>query len=801
MASLRTIQSPGVEIREIDLSTRAVTPVGTNVLVTGFAPQGPTYEIIELSSLSEFETVFGTPTNAAERYFYYAVRQLFIAGNNPTIKAARLPYGSGTGEGTASNYSALAFPVLPIPTDTSTYGTAAAVAGAIPLSSAQGYFFGEPALVSLTEDQYTTISQGNFSWATTSGNASLSSFLLSGAGTINSLSAAGMVVVNTSKSTVNEKFEGYYFNLSDSYSNNPATNYDDVVLVNTIGSNYFQNNTLASNTNYTVLSGNNPRIGFALSAAYNSGIDSISQVIEDIPTFNIAASGFSDTLIAGLFRVRPSPFSPTSTTLQYVIQEGYTGSLYASRQVQDPLAGKPLSFFLQTVINDNSNNLAVYVNPNISSYTNWLDANGNSTKTVRILKTTTTEDLANDIATLSSTPGNQTYNFALSATPYLAVKPAFFNPANKLYALGTYADSLPLNSQKVIGNVSAKLEYVLNAAENPDLVALDITVDAGLSTIHAGIQTTGQAEFDDTFVNTTLTTQLAALTASDGNPVSNTLVNSWNAITNQFDTFARSRRKDHIFISDPLRYIFVTGINYKTLDDKTKNFSQNIYWPIRNSYAAFNSSYSVAYGNWVRAQDLYSSQNVWLPFSGYAAAMITNSDANNYPWTAPAGLNRGQVVGVNDLGVNPQQKQRDILYKVSVNPVVFFPNEGFTVFGQKTLLKAPSAFDRINVRRLFLFLEKTALQTMRFFVFEPNTTFTRSRVINTLTPVFELARNTQGLFDYLIVCNETNNTPDVIDDNTLVIDIYIKPVRTAEFILVNFYATKTSQNFNELLQS
>jgi phage tail sheath protein FI len=90
---------------------------------------------------------------------------------------------------------------------------------------------------------------------------------------------------------------------------------------------------------------------------------------------------------------------------------------------------------------------------------------------------------------------------------------------------------------------------------------------------------------------------------------------------------------------------------------------------------------------------------------------------------------------------------------------------------------------------------------MRFFVFEPNTTFTRSRVINTLTPVFELARNTQGLFDYLIVCNETNNTPDVIDDNTLVIDIYIKPVRTAEFILVNFYATKTSQNFNELLQS
>jgi len=119
--------------------------------------------------------------------------------------------------------------------------------------------------------------------------------------------------------------------------------------------------------------------------------------------------------------------------------------------------------------------------------------------------------------------------------------------------------------------------------------------------------------------------------------------------------------------------------------------------------------------------------------------------------------------------------------------------------GQKTLLKAPSAFDRLNVRRLFLYLEKSVFNTAKFFVFEPNTTFTRSRLVNTITPVFDLAKNTQGLFDYLIVCNTTNNTPELIDDNTLVVDIYIKPVRTAEFILVNFYCTRTSQNFQELI--
>jgi phage tail sheath protein FI len=134
-----------------------------------------------------------------------------------------------------------------------------------------------------------------------------------------------------------------------------------------------------------------------------------------------------------------------------------------------------------------------------------------------------------------------------------------------------------------------------------------------------------------------------------------------------------------------------------------------------------------------------------------------------------------------------------------LNPVAFFPAEGFVIFGQKTLLKKPSAFDRINVRRLFLYLEVATRNTIKFFLFEPNTLFTRTQVINVLTPIFELAKNTQGVYDYLIICDERNNTPDVIDQNELVVDIYIKPVRAAEFILVNFYATRTGQDFQELV--
>lgn len=793
MANVRTINSAGVEIREIDISTRAITPVGTNVFVSGFAAQGPTYEIVNLSSLTEFETVYGTPTNAAERYFYYSVRQLFTDGANPTIKVARLPYGIGTNEAGTSDYSAMVYPVFPIPANMTTPGSAATLlnSNVVDLGTAAGYLIGEPALVDLTQAQYTSILQGSLSWAASAGTTALSSFHVSGANVLTDIAKAGIIVLNETKSTINEKFEGYYLNIGDSYSNNPATNYDDAIYIKSIGSTYFVDNQLANAVSYTTIPP--ARIGFALSASYTAGIHSTSQDIENIPTFNIAASGYDDTLVLSLFRVRPSPFSPNVQTLQYVLQEGYTGSLYSQRQVQDPLGGLPQSFYIKTIVDDNSNTMTVLVNPNIANATGWLDNNGNSTKKVRVYKT----DVDATDPFFASTGGG------LSASAILALsKPGSFNPSNNLYAVGTYSDSQPSNTAKIIGDVGGKLNTVLNLAENPEIIEIDLSIDAGLSTIYAHTQVlnAGLGAYDDNATSSALLSCVAGLSASNGNPVSNTLVDSWNTITGLFESFARSRRRDHEFISDPLRSIFVTGENYKTLDNKSLNFSQNIYWPLRNSYNSYNSSYATTYGNWAKKQDIFSSKPVWLPSSAFACAVMTASDAVVYPWGAAAGYNRGIINGITDIAINPQQKQRDLLAKISVNPIAFTPNDGYVVLGQKTLLKAPSAFDRNNVRRLFLFLEKATLKTMKYFVFEPNTTFTRSRAVNTMAPVFELAKNTSGLYDYLIVCNDSNNTADVIDDNTMVMDIYIKPVRTAEFILVNFYATKTSQNFNELLQ-
>jgi phage tail sheath protein FI len=770
MANRRSINSPGVEIREIDLSTRATTPNGTSILVAGFAPQGPTSEILSITTIAEFENIYGTPTNAAERYFYYSVRQLFTGGTNATVNVARLPYGADAGEGFSSKYSALVFPVIPTTTAGASALSAQLNGSAASLSAASYYYFTKPTLIELTESDYTTIKQGGINWATTGGGTAMPT--ITG---VNSLTGngVGLVILNDAKTTINEKFEGYYLNLADNTNLNPSTAFDDAKDIKTITSEG------AAISSYSTIP--STRLGFSVSATSTAGIDSISEVIENLPDYSIApGSGYDDTAILSLFKLKVTPFEKNSLTLSYSLMPDSTvASFYANRTKQDPNGGQPLNNFISTVVNDASPNLTVLVNPYISNNTAWLDANGNAQKYIRVL----TQSLATTVAT------------AVSASTY--------EGADSLFPLGVYAQTLDTTNNKVIGSVSTKLDTILNLAENADIVNVDVIADGGLSTIAAAVATaplSTNGVYDDTVFNGNLKTQIDNLSDTTGTYSAGTVVSAWLDVTNKFSQFAQFRRKDCVYISDPIRHIFVQGENYKTLDDKSKNFSNNIYWPLRNLYTNYNTSYSVAYGNWVKVVDGFSTKPVWVPFSGFAAAIYTSNDAVAYPWGAPAGLNRGVVTGITDIAVNPQQKQRDLLYKVSINPVVSFPNEGTVIMGQKTLLKAPSAFDRVNVRRLFLYLEKSVLNTTKYFVFEPNTTFTRSRLVNTITPVFDLARNTQGVFDYLIVCNDTNNTTELIDDNTLVVDIYIKPTRTAEFILVNFYATRTNQNFQELLQ-
>jgi hypothetical protein len=212
-----------------------------------------------------------------------------------------------------------------------------------------------------------------------------------------------------------------------------------------------------------------------------------------------------------------------------------------------------------------------------------------------------------------------------------------------------------------------------------------------------------------------------------------------------------------------------------------------------------SSSYAVMDGNYKYMYDKYNDLYRYIPLNGDTAGLMVRTDTERDPWYSPAGFNRGQVKNVIKLAFNATKGQRDQLYKAGVNPVVTFPGQGTVLFGDKTLLAKPSAFDRINVRRLFIVLEKAISTAAKFTLFEFNDEFTRAQFRNLVEPFLRDVQGRRGIFDYRVVCDTTNNTGEVIDRNEFIGDIYIKPARSINFIQLNFVAVRTGVEFSEVV--
>lgn len=209
------------------------------------------------------------------------------------------------------------------------------------------------------------------------------------------------------------------------------------------------------------------------------------------------------------------------------------------------------------------------------------------------------------------------------------------------------------------------------------------------------------------------------------------------------------------------------------------------------SYAVLDSGYKYQY-------DRYNDKYRYIPLNGDTAGLCARTDYTNDPWFSPSGLNRGQIKNVVKLAHNPTKADRDILYKAGVNPVVSFPGEGTVLFGDKTLLAKPSAFDRINVRRLFIVMEKAIATAAKFQLFEFNDPFTRAQFKNLIEPFLRDIQGRRGITDFAVKCDESNNTGQVIDSNQFVADIFVKPNRSINFITLNFVAARSSISFTEL---
>jgi hypothetical protein len=261
-----------------------------------------------------------------------------------------------------------------------------------------------------------------------------------------------------------------------------------------------------------------------------------------------------------------------------------------------------------------------------------------------------------------------------------------------------------------------------------------------------------------------------------------------NTLGNKVATIATTRKDCVAFVGVPVE----DTANENDPLTKVKEYKASLSAP--DSYGVIGSGAAYVY-------DKFNDRFLYIGTQGHLAGLCANTDQVAEAWFSPGGFNRGQLRGVTKLAFNPSKIQRDELYKAGINPIVSFPGQGTVLFGDKTLQAKPSAFDRINVRRLFIVLEKAIATAAKFQLFELNDEFTRAAFRNLVEPFLRDVQGRRGITDFLVVCDETNNTGQVIDSNRFVADIFIKPARSINFMTLNFIATRTGVEFSEIVGS
>lgn len=318
----------------------------------------------------------------------------------------------------------------------------------------------------------------------------------------------------------------------------------------------------------------------------------------------------------------------------------------------------------------------------------------------------------------------------------------------------------------------------------------------------------GQSAFNTNFSSMLAVIDVALQGGNDGNNVTDGNVqNTWAIFNNDekydislipagdaslatqiflINNIAEKRRDCVVCVSPPLDTVF-DNVGQEAMDIVT--YREQLP----------STSYAVMDSGWKYQYDRYRDIYLYVPLNGEVAGCMARADYTNDPWWSPAGLNRGQIKNVVRLAFSPNKTERDVIYPKGINPVVSFPGQGTVLYGDRTLLAKPSAFDRINVRRLFIVLEKAIASAAKWQLFEFNDNFTRAAFVNMVQPFLRDVQGRRGITSFRVICDETNNTPEVIDRNEFVATIMVAPNRSINVINLNFVATRTGVNFEEVL--
>jgi hypothetical protein len=639
------------------------------------------------------------------------------------------------------------------------------------------FFIGEPSVIQLSYSEYHSLKTNCVDWSTHTGK--YNSF-----NTFSDIISSGIIIVNKGNSISHKDYSGNYVYVTDNTGLNSTDDYKKIHNIKSYRS--LTNQQYVSS--YETLTDSNTN--FAITATNQQGSrGSLSEVVYSVNDSDICKSEFNDVVNVGHFKLAQTAQSSDVRYLNYQLIENHSGSMNFYSKQSSPVGGLPLSDYIESIANENSNKLEVFVNPYLSKYTtSWDTDTGDTSVYIRVYDYNISYISQDEDDTLTQ------YVTSMSGQNVLP-------PSKNLYNFSKYSPRLKYTAN--VGNVPQKLKTAFEQIDNDELNHYDIIVEAGLGTIFAasapqdldsdGIRV-GGIYTEDKYV------EMSEL-YSNQDKSGEKIVTDYTAVSNEILNLANKGKKS-LAILDPLRSIFIQGNDNKILDDQTKYFGLHTYWPLKHQFSSINTSYAATYANWLKVYDSSINSQLWIPSSGHMAGQLLLSEQLTYPWDPVGGRKKGILTQVNDIALKPTDKEEGQLYKINLNPIKYTPTDGFVINGQKTLQTKPTAFDRINVRRTFLYLEKIVKDTLKYFIFKPNSLHTRIQIVNTITPIFELAKtsNPQGVYDYKIVCDKSNNSSEVIDRNELIVDIFIQPVRSAEFILVNFHATRSGQDFQEIIQ-
>lgn len=858
---MRVITAPGVEIKEIDKSQYSPAMTGTNCYVMGFANKGEPYQPMEFTTRSAWTSYYGEPDNEAEKYFYNACTE--VLNQNGRLFCARLPYDNAVlnkivgYDYTVSGINNLSdigndYKYVDITEADPTIDKVCQIEGSnqptlFDLSSVDEYRTDEakvPAghfvIIDKTCATYKKIPEdtrkgidreliGIMPVVTTAANALYAQKLIQVADkNAKYYESIGNVYVQDDQNAginggtiaeplasanpdLNVQLNSTYKNYKVQFVIKPAsfeTLGDIYNGISSIVANYAQSLTAMisdmTETDAADLVVQHNRLIDELSAQWltNEAFSSkVGQLAELSTTVGDTVGDFRDNAEKLYAYYNASvKFAPADGDPKLPDTVSFQANEYFSTIEYDTDT--------QAFGRDNLKKIGVVV---FKAYVNASEGNKISFEPVEAFCGSLYKDdkdlntgVTTFIDTIINTTSNYIYFFS-NCFNSTTMKKLYLNeldmfvatPTGNAGMLGFFESQTKeeISLQKSIyDGMNMCFEKVSDINERD----IDIVCDAGVSNIASFIK----AIFDDTAGTYDLNmlvpgsdVTVSKMWKCDEN---NASVKTWKTVVQKLDTFCKQIRKDCMFITECPRPLVLQGQKKIVRPSKPANTIDANILPYVKFVTGLNTNYGAGYMDWFEVADEYTGDFMWLPPSIKAMGVYINTDVNFNYWDAPAGLNRG-VIAATDVAFSPNGKQAGAIYEKNWNYAINYPQDGIVLEGQKTFQVKPSAFDRVNVRRLFLRLERQAYKVARYFVYEGNTAYTRQRLVDALDPYFKEAKIGGGIYDYKIICDESTNTPETIDRNELKVKIGIKPVKTSEFILIDFIALTTGGSFEEAM--